>query len=309
MFSAVPTVRDGNSPPKKRARTLDIADVSCLVATKQRAAFPSPERPPTKTKPPPSKTLLTDVFSQELIEEDSIIQSSLPQYLNHVFGDSIIGGSSESKAPPTAYSSLNCSTSASTCMNMRDIPNHAPLTIQESQGFTVADVSSLNTTGSAANNLIKNESIAGMELSPLLFNSPPSLPTSSNHSSSYILAHDSKSLLKPAAHEKSTPASTLSPSCEKPAHTPLPATPSISLVTKSNANKLTKRKRKLSGSRTSTAKTKYTCPPSCVNLDGCVHMKTESIVSILAIVLQGIHEMYYEFLSCLFLYQLIQSWR
>lgn len=299
MFSAVPTVRDGNSPPKKRARTLDIADVSCLVATKQRAAFPSPERPPTKTKPPPSKTLLTDVFSQELIEEDSIIQSSLPQYLNHVFGDSIIGGSSESKAPPTAYSSLNCSTSASTCMNMRDDHN---LTIQESQGFTVAEVSSLNTTGSAANNLIKNESIAGMELSPLLFNSPPSLPNDSS-------SHDSKSLLKPAAHEKSTPASTLSPSCEKPAHTPLPAIPSISLVTKSNANKLTKRKRKLSGSRTSTAKTKYTCPPSCVSLDGCVHMKTESIVSILAIVLQGIHEMYCEFLSCLFLYQLIQSWR
>ena len=276
MFSAAGRTT-ANSPPHKRKRTLKIADVSCLVASKQRAAFRSPEKPtkpPSRPQSPLSKnpTLKQepvanpDMFSQELIEEDNNIQSSMPQYFDHVFGD---GGNSQSISQSYVH------------VGVKDSPSHAPLAIQESQGFTV-----VSTSLPADNIIIKSESTtAGNECSPVLFSSPTTPPKLPTNYSSCKLAQNSQTLLPSATLTHSTPSATTT--IEKPIPPLVPPKAPSSKKEDSTNDKVVKkpsRKRKLSGNRT-----KYTCPPSCVSLEECVRLKTDSKVSILAIVLQGIY--------------------
>ena len=279
---------ESTSPPCKRARTLDIADVACLVATQQTAAYPSPEKPspspvslcgdvsapPTTVEESPTSQ---DLFSQELLEEDSVIQCSLPQYLSHVYGGSIIGSS----LPSSSLSAVSGCCSALTTAG-RDDSSIPP--IEESQGFTVTGSSdqlkisvrdsNLNGPSSAI-----PESSANAESSPLLFDSPASLPESSpTHqtactTSPHTLHLSTTTDTPPLSHTVATKPPSLPPEEAK-------GTPGIGLVRQRPS-----RKRKASATKAHVEK--YTCPPSCVSLAECAARKPESLVSILAIVLQG----------------------
>ena len=285
------------SPPHKRRRKLDIADVSCLVATKQKPVFLSPEKPTKQTQSPHFKSPISkkaldkvqvDNFSQELIEEDITIQSSLPHYLDHVFG--CIGSSqsliTNSRIPPTP----NCYPTTDTPATEDGCCESLPV-IQESQGFTVTHASNeLPTTisrdGDELCSVEKNETRANVELSPLLFpSSPPELHL--NHSSCDTLTR-SETLSRSSLSNKMTHTlkctSISTPHDKKHMLYTVPqSSVAMSQETSGKCAKSTRR-RSLSSSK---SKLKYTCPPLCVSLMECARMKPESIVSILAIVLQG----------------------
>ena len=256
----------GTSPPCKR-RKLDIADVSCMVASRKKAAFLSPEK---------ANAVNIDDFSQELIEEeDGIIQSSVPQYLDHVFGG-CIGGSQPSGHNSTVVSSLCSSATATTPAASVSGSDSYPV-IQESQGFTVTntvsdEMSPANTVADAA---VKRGS---PELSPLLFQSPTS---------------PSKSPLT-----NSSSSQTHSPSCES--HCSKRTDKCTSSVPKT-ADLFSKRSNteRETSAKAMAKEPKYTYPPSCVSLAECSHMKPESIISVLAIILQG------RVCTCLHAYQVI----
>ena len=300
-----PVTRE-KSPPRKRRRKLDIADVSCLVSTRQKPVFLSPEKPTQQTlsphsKPPISKkaigkaqaTVEVDVFSQELAEEDTIIQSSLPQYLDHVFVDGI--GSSQSvptdiQIPPT----LNCC-SATDTPAVEDGCSGSPPVIQESQGFTVTNVSNempsnVSRASGGSDNVKKNEGLANVESSPLLFQSPSSPPKVHSNNLSCGAHTNSLTPTFPSPADKMTHTSICTPHNEKHTLYNVPqSSTSMSPATGSRCSGKSTRKRRLSSPK---PKLKYSCPPSCVSLMECSHMKPDSIVSILALVLQGTMYMY-----------------
>lgn len=288
------------SPPRKRRKKLDIADVSCLVATRQKAAFHSPEKPAKEkqsacsesalSKKPQPTAVEVDFLSQEVMEEDAIIQSSLPQYLDHVFG-SCIGNSQPSDRDSQTHIAT-CKPDGGQC--------DSPTVIDESQGFIVRGLSdelpNVVTPGSIESEsfaqAVKNESPANTELSPLLFQSP----TSPHDSISGVHTYSQALTLNHIQHT-CTPST---PCNQKSAALLLPevsvAVPQAPDVSASKCGRKSNRKRKLSSTKTAVKKTNYTCPPSCVSLMDCSQMKTESIVSILALILQGtvhytLHEM------------------
>ncbi|CAI8005948.1 Shieldin complex subunit 2 [Geodia barretti] len=272
------------SPPQKRARTLDIADVACLVTRRQRAAFPSPEKPSrssvfslsSDTAAPLSTTTVKetqDEFSQELIEEDTVIQSSLPHYLSHVYG----GGRHSDPDDSGASSSTSCcSVSTASCSSKL-----SPPAIVESQGFTVTEISD-QPNGTNIESDAPCAAMAGSsnntQSSPLLFDSPTSLPRSS--------PTHAKPNISTAADQQ--------PSVSHPQT--VAAKPCTLSTTKSElkenvadsgdwVKKRPSRKRKFSAG-TKAEKLNYTCPPSCVNLAECAAMKPESLVHLFALVLQ-----------------------
>ena len=287
-------------PPCKRRRKLDIADVSCLVSTRQKPVFLSPEELIQQTLSPHSKppisekaigkaqaTVEVDVFSQELAVEDTIIQSSLPQYLDRVFGDCI--GSSQSvttdiQIPPT----LNyCSTTDTPAVE--DGCSGLLSVIQESQGFSVTNVMLPNVSRASggSDSVEKNEGFANVESSPLLFQSPSSPPKvhSNNLSWGAHTYSQTPTFLSPADKMTHTRSSTCTSHNEKHTlHTVLQSSTSMPPAAGSRCSGKSTRKRRLSSPK---PKLKYSCPPSCVRLMECSHMKPESIVSILALVLQG----------------------
>ena len=291
-----PVTRE-KSPPRKRRRKLDIADVSCLVSTRQKPVFLSPEKPIQQTLSPHSKppisekaigkaqaTVEVDAFSQELAVEDTIIQSSLPQYLDHVFGDRT--GSSQSvttdiQIPPT----LNCCSTTDTPAVEDGCSGSPP----ESQGFSVTNVMPPNVSRASggSDNVEKNEGLANVESSPLLFQSPSSPPKVHSNSLSCGAHTNSQTPTFPSPADKMTHTHTSTCTSHSEKHTlhniPQSST-SMSPATGSRCSGKSTRKRRLSSPK---PKLKYSCPPSCVSLMECSHMKPESIVSILALVLQG----------------------
>lgn len=269
-----------NSPPFKKRRTLDISDVSCLVATRQKAAFPSPEKSiHSKSSDPQSSRKLQeiDVLSQELIEEDTMVQSSLPQYFNHIYGGYI--GCSKltdyQEMPTFLYPANDGSVSC-------DSP-----VIEESQGFTVRGLSegAVNFTGAESESTVPNNTSPAN--SPLLFQSPISPPKSPSSVDNTRVESNSETAPLPCPSQVKTY------HIEKPMAPPMSVTSAaVSLtsnVSISNKKEKSTRKRKLSSSTVPRRKSKfkYVCPPSCVTLMDCTSMKSESTVSILAIILQG----------------------
>jgi hypothetical protein len=268
------------SPPQKRARTLDIADVACLVTTRQRAAFPSPEKPSgssvfglsSETAAPLSTTTVEetqDEFSQELIEEDTVIQSSLPQYLSHVYG----GGR---HSDPGAANTNCCSVSTASCSSKL-----SPPAIVESQGFTVTEISDQPKT-SVTNNesdtpcAAKPESSSNTQSSPLLFDSPTSLPISSPTRARPKISTAADRQQSPVSHPQTVAAKPCTHSTTKSEMEENVANSGDSVKKRSS------RKRKFSKAE----ELNYTCPPSCVNLAECAAMKPESLVHLFALVLQ-----------------------
>ena len=331
------------SPPRKRRKNLDITDVSFLIKTTQKAAFLSPEKPSTRVlpvhsvhdhKPPAEQPMVkVDVLSQELIEEeDTCIQSSLPHYLDHLFGD-CIGGSSQSdhNSRSPAPVSVRCTD---------EDKNDSPPTIQESQGFTVTNISLELQSSSlvekavcpcnAESGIDAGEmtvvSPANVESSPILFQSPilspPHLassahvhPQTSPHSHSSgpqtsPHSHSSGSQTSPHSHSSGRQTSPHPHSSRPQVHqdnkssvqqamddssddkkvvTQNSSRKSSTTTSTSKPSKKSSRKRKFSSTSRPASTTNYTCPPSCVSLMECTQVKTESIVCILALVLQGIY--------------------
>ena len=353
-----------SSPPRKRARTLEIAHVSCLVASQQRSAFRSPEKPVStassrSTDTPLDTTVveetphsLDDLFSQELIEEDAVIQSSLPRYLSHVYGSSTTSSTISYGAPLTADKSCGLAgtstTLAGTTAN-RTAELCSPA-IAESQGFTVTgdssavlatvneragekgesplvatmlsrdntpddptevervkqlggqvkvgrkgvlrvvwDVSLRTASSSDTLSSVKSENSVGTEISPPLFDSPDSpSPTHANHppasplTTSGLATVDSSKTL----HEVSIAhtvmlnhGETTKPDSLLPVPAKEKTTGGVELI----QNRTSKKRR----SRAVVEKAQYTCPPLCVSLARCTAMRPDSLVSVLAIVLQG----------------------
>ena len=96
---------------------------------------------------------------------------------------------------------------------------------------------------------------------------------------------NSQTLTFPSPADKMTHTSISTPHDEKHTlHTVPQSSTSMSPAAGSRCSGKSTRKRRLSSPK---PKLKYTCPPSCVSLMECSHMKPESIVSILALVLQG----------------------
>ena len=341
------------SPPRKRRKNLDITDVSFLIETTQKAAFLSPEKPATRVlpvhsahnhKPPAEQPMVkVDVLSQELIEEeDTCIQSSLPHYLDHLFGD-CIGGSSQSdhNSRSPAPVSVRCTD---------EDKNDSPPTIQESQGFTVTNISLELQSSSLEEKAVcpSNDesgidagemtvvSPANVESSPILFQSPilsPPHPSSSAHVHPQTSPHSHSSGLQTSPHSHSSGLQTSphshssGPQTSPHSHSSRPQisphshssrpqvhqdnrssiqqamdssddkkiavqkAPHKSSTTTSTGkpSKKSSRKRKFSSTSRAASKTNYTCPPSCLSLMECTQVKTESIVCILALVLQGIY--------------------
>ena len=352
-----------SSPPRKRARTLKIAHVSCLVASQQRTAFRSPEKPVStassrSTDTPLDTTVveetphsLEDLFSQELIEEDTVIQSSLPRYLSHVYGSS-------TNQPCSYIASLtaakSCGVAGTTATLAGTTANRtAELcspAIAESQGFTVTgdssavlatvneragekgesplvatmlsrdntpddptevervkqlggqvkvgrkgvlrvvwDVSLRTASSSDTLSSVKSENSVGTEISPPLFDSPDSpSPTHANHppasplTTSGLATVDSSKTL----HEVSLAHTVLLNHGEtnKPdSLLPVPAKEKTTGGVELILNRTSKKRR----SRAVVEKAQYMCPPLCVSLARCTAMRPDSLVSVLAIVLQG----------------------
>lgn len=296
-------VEEHKSPPCKKRRTLDIADVSCLVATGQKAAFLSPKKTihskssdiqPSRN--PPDINQGVDVLSQELLEEDTMIQSSLPQYLDHIFGGCIgcskIHVTDYKEEKPTSFRN-------SFPVNDGSVDCGSPV-IEESQGFTVRGLSegTVNLTGAESEStahVTNNASPTNMELSPLLFHSPISPPKSPSNADSACAQTSSNtvSLPRPIQVKNLKTISHIDKPTALPTSLPPAAVSKTSHVSISNSKdkSTTSRKRKLSSSKTPRKKSKYKymCPPSCVSLMDCTCIKSESIVSILAIILQGIY--------------------
>ena len=271
------------------------------MSIRQKHVFLSPEEPTQQTLSPHSKPTISKkaigkaqatvevyAFSQELAVEDTIIQSSLPQYLDHVFGDRI--GSSQSvttdiQIPPT----LNCCSTTDTPA-VEDCCSGSPPVIQESQGFTVTNVSNemppnVSRASGGSDNVEKNEGLANVELSPLLFQSPSSPPKVHSNNISCGAHTNSQTPTFPFPADKMTHTSISTHHNEKHTlHNVPQSSTSMSPATGSRCSGKSTRKRRLSSPKPTL---KYTCPPSCVSLMECSHMKPESIVSILALVLQG----------------------
>ena len=268
MFS---TEGDGEltSPPRKRTRTLDIADVACLVRTRQSAVLASPEEPSTSSSFHRATTTVEetpDEFSQELIEEDTVIQSSLPHYLSHIYGSFAIGSCSGANGTVST-------TAGSSYL-------HSPF-VAESQGFIVAAISNQLKIPISDNKHTPSEAKpeSSTQYSPLLFDSPTtsltkSSPTQTSGLPTFYPSPTSDGQQPPVSLPQNNTAETNS-NC----------LPSKSAVVENN-KKGPSRKRKLSA--TKTEKLQYTCPPSCVSLADCTAKKPESLVSILVLVLQGV---------------------
>lgn len=296
-------IEEHKSPPCKKRRTLDISDVSCLVATGQKAAFLSPQRTilskssdPQPSRKPPSINQGVDVLSQELIEEDTMIQSSLPQYFNHIFGG-CVGCSKLSHYKEEKPTSLcNAAFQASDGSVNSDSP-----VIEESQGFTVRGLleGAVNlSTGAESEStahITNNSSPTNLELSPLLFHSPISPPKSPSNADNTCAQTNSEAVPFPRPLQvqnlKTYSISHIDNPTALPTSLPSAAVSQTYRVTISSNKDKSTRKRRWSSSKTPRKKSKcqYTCPPSCVTLMDCTSMKAESTVSILAIVLQGMY--------------------
>ena len=300
MFSSS-TARGASSPPRKRSRKLDIAEVSCLVASRQKASFASPERPAVRRPSHPSNlpvsetpareeqlhtTVRVDTLSQEMVEEDGIIQSSLPQYLDHMFGG-VVGGR-PSKDPEIRVDRVWASRDYSTTpagVNRSSCSNNSPPVIQESQGFTVINATNervMCVTPDTAGSTGACVNAVNEELSPLLFHSPTLSPPTLLGTSGCV----NPQTCVTRTHTPST--KTVEKRCNDEKTTPLPVAESERT---GNRSKVRKSVAKMSGK-----KPKYTCPPSCVSLAELSTMKPETLVSILAIVLQG---------TCIYMYMYI----
>lgn len=293
-------VEEHKSPPCKKRRTLDISDVSCLVATGQRAAFLSPKKTilskssdPQPSRKPPSINQGVDVLSQELIEEDTMIQSSLPQYFNHIFGG-CVGYSKLShykeEKPTSLCNALRASDGS---------VNSDSAVIEESQGFTVRGLLegavNLNTGAESESSahITNNASPTNLELSPLLFHSPISPPKSPSNADNTCTQTNSETVPfpRPLQVENLKSISHIDNPTALPMSLSSAAVSQTSHVTISSNKDKSTRKRRWSSSKTPRKKSKcqYKCPPSCITLMDCTSMKAESTVSILAIVLQGMY--------------------
>ena len=280
--------------------TLDIAEMACLVTTRQRAAFPSPEKqsssslfPGTSTTssetaaPPPTTTVEEtqeeeDEFSQELIEEDTVIQSSLPQYLSHVYGC----------GPRHTFPGDNVAGALSSCgsVSANSSSLQSPV-IAESQGFNVTEISSQikisdsNDKRDSPTSAAKPESSTNTQSSPLLFDSPTALskssPTHTNPTKTLSISTTATDQQPPVSCPQKVALKT-STLCRQ----------SVMEDKQCTSGEWVGKKRSRKRKHSATAKTdksKYTCPPLCVSLADCTAMKPESLVNLFALVLQGGH--------------------
>lgn len=327
------------SPPRKRTRPLDISDLTQLVPSEhQIAAFSSPpaRQPSSKilNKQPTteansrdreeevtivqeSQLIPEDRYSQDLIEEeDSVIESSLPQYLNHVYGSSTTtvatsrsnsrtlkrdcGSTSpntgledatrnciiaESQGFSVAPTKTLCSSIHShTQTNISSTISSNPLPINQPTHYkTFAETGVQQTTISTANteiyqttnDLCTKEPTVNADSSPLLFDSPNSQISMSNTSDHHNIETPSHS---PSLNNTSLPSEPVVKS----------SVPAKQTSCNDKFVKRRGRKRKLSATKSPRDKAEYKAPPSCVSLAECVAMNSESLVSLLALVLQGI---------------------
>lgn len=300
MSYAPPTnqlVEEHKSPPSKKRRTLDISDVSCLVATGQKAAFLSPKKTilskssnPQPSRKPPDINHGVDVLSQELIEEDTMIQSSLPQYFNHIFGG-CVGCSKLTHYKEEKPTSI-CNAFRA---NDGSVNSDSPV-IEESQGFIVRGLlegavnHSTGAESESTAHVTNNASPANLELSPLLFHSPISPPKFPSNADNTCAQTNSETVPLPCTSQvQNLSISHIDNPTVLPMSLPSAAVSHTSHVTISSNKDKSTRKRRLSSSKMPRKKSKcqYMCPPSCVTLMDCTCMKAESTVSILAIILQG----------------------
>ena len=276
---------------RTREKEIDIADVWCLVAKQQRAAFLSPE----KREPIDDSSAVEDLsavaqgstsaqlstveetplsaeaFSQKLIEEDAVIQSSLPQYLSHVYGRSAGGAWQTDPAGTTDDESC--------------LPS-----IADSEGFTVTDTlyqSKFSDTNTISSGSVLFDSSTSPEASPVLFDSPNS-PLDQSTTPTTQARVSPQPMCASTANSLTVKAACFSHSVERVPNSvsgtkltvPAKGVSDVDLV-----KKRVSRSGRCSGQQ---EKLQYKCPPSCVSLAQCSAMTPESLVSVLAIVLQGI---------------------